>query len=93
MSLVSAHQPPARYINGFISLVGMGKLVDLVKEHVPHGETIACSIATTNLIVTGVSNWGGYALATALSILEKEVCTRIPSPSTSVIILTLFLIL
>jgi len=52
--------------------IGMGKVLDMVKEHVPHGERIGCSIATQNLIVTGVSNWGGYGLAMALFMLARE---------------------
>ncbi|KAJ1496150.1 hypothetical protein T484DRAFT_1923660, partial [Baffinella frigidus] len=43
--------------------LGMGKRIDQVREHIPLGETIGSIIATDNLVVAGVSNWGGYALA------------------------------
>ncbi|KAL6061411.1 D-glutamate cyclase [Balamuthia mandrillaris] len=52
--------------------IGMGKVMSLVERHVPRGETIACATATDNLIVTGVSNWGGYALAAALALFHRE---------------------
>jgi hypothetical protein len=52
--------------------IGMGKLRQLVETHIPLGTTIACNTATTNLIVAGVSNWGGYALAGSLYLLAKE---------------------
>jgi hypothetical protein len=44
--------------------IGMGKLPsELIADHIPLGREIACRTATTELIVAGVSNWGGYALA------------------------------
>ena len=53
--------------------IGMGNVWNHVREHVPQGELIACVIFSDHLIVTGVSNWGGYALAGALySLMEKE---------------------
>jgi hypothetical protein len=48
----------------------MGKVIDLARQHVPLGETIACATATDHLIVTGISNWGGYALAASLQLLD-----------------------
>lgn len=50
--------------------IGMGKVIDLARQHVPLGETIACATATDHLIVTGISNWGGYALAASLQLLD-----------------------
>ena len=50
--------------------IGMGKVLDSVKEHIPYGEKIACRIGADQLITAGVSNWGGYALATSLYILQ-----------------------
>ena len=46
--------------------IGMGKVEKLVHEHVKHGERIACTIATDELVVAGTSNWGGHALARAV---------------------------
>jgi hypothetical protein len=46
--------------------VGMGKVRPLVEEHVAEGSTIACHLTTDYLIVSGVSNWAGYALHLAL---------------------------
>lgn len=46
--------------------IGMGDKQEDVKLYVPQGELIACVVPSDHLIVTGVSNWGGYALAGAL---------------------------
>ncbi len=52
----------------------MGGKVNEVKQYITHGELIACVVPADHLIVTGVSNWGGYALAGALwcTLDEKE---------------------
>lgn len=47
--------------------VGMGNVVDLVKQHIPRGELIACASSCDHVIVTGVSNWAGVAMAAILS--------------------------
>ena len=55
--------------------VGTGNIIDLIKQNVPMGEDI-CTISSCDiLIMTGVSNWGGIAIAAALSILanNKEI--------------------
>lgn len=52
--------------------VGMGKAIEAVKRHIPHGPIIACATPTDNLIVAGVSNWGGYALACAVLAAKGE---------------------
>jgi hypothetical protein len=54
--------------------IGMGGKQDDVKQYVSQGELIACVVPSDHLIVTGVSNWGGYALAAALwcTIDEQE---------------------
>ncbi len=46
--------------------IGMGTKIDEVQKHIPHGKLIACTVPADHLIVTGVSNWGGYALGAAL---------------------------
>ena len=49
----------------------MGKMQDHVIKYIPYGEEIACCVAADQLITAGISNWGGYALATALYILRN----------------------
>ena len=51
--------------------LGMGKVMEKVKLHVPHGADIACSVASDFLITAGVSNWGGYGLALSLYLLSS----------------------
>ena len=51
--------------------LGMGKVMEKVKLHVPRGPDIACSVASDFLITTGVSNWGGYGLALSLYLLSS----------------------
>lgn len=50
--------------------VGMGLVADRVARAVTHGARIACTVPTDQLIVAGVSNWGAYGLAGALSNLR-----------------------
>jgi hypothetical protein len=49
--------------------IGMGTVQALVRRDVPHGERIACVVPAQHLIVAGVSNFGGYGLVAALSLL------------------------
>ncbi|MBS7643704.1 DUF4392 domain-containing protein [Candidatus Bathyarchaeota archaeon] len=59
--------------------IGMGKIRSTVRRYVRYGKVCRCpcrgGIAnitkTTNLIVSGVSNWGAYALAASFSILSR----------------------
>ncbi len=49
--------------------VGMGKIFDtIVGSSIPNASQIACTVAADHLIVCSVSNWGGYALAAAVSL-------------------------
>ncbi len=52
--------------------IGMGVKVEDVKKYISKGDQIACVIPADHLIVTGVSNWGGYALAGALWCIASE---------------------
>lgn len=58
--------------------IGMGGKQSEVKQYISKGELIACIIPADHLIVTGVSNWGGYALAGALwcTMNEQEKNSR-----------------
>lgn len=51
--------------------LGMGKVKEAVKKHIRNGEVIACDAAADFAVIAGVSNWGGYALACALYILNS----------------------
>ncbi|NJE84728.1 DUF4392 domain-containing protein [Thermococcus sp. CX2] len=42
--------------------IGMGKIRELVAKYVSHGERIASTVETDELIVSAVSNWGAYGL-------------------------------
>ncbi|XP_062379639.1 D-glutamate cyclase, mitochondrial isoform X1 [Sardina pilchardus] len=50
--------------------LGMGKVKDLVKAHMPNGGVIACDVSADFAVTTGVSNWGGYAVAYGLYLLN-----------------------
>uniref|UniRef100_A0A8C0YHT7 D-glutamate cyclase n=1 Tax=Cyprinus carpio carpio TaxID=630221 RepID=A0A8C0YHT7_CYPCA len=50
--------------------LGMGKVKAAVKAYMPNGNLIACDVAADFAITAGVSNWGGYAVACALYILN-----------------------
>ena len=50
--------------------VGMGKIYNelLLESSIPNVKDIACIVPTTYNIASSVSNWGGYALACAITI-------------------------
>ncbi len=51
--------------------IGMGKVPpETVAANVPNGEAIHCRVPTDRLIVAGVSNWGAYALAAGVYVLQ-----------------------
>ncbi|XP_028677461.1 D-glutamate cyclase, mitochondrial-like [Erpetoichthys calabaricus] len=50
--------------------LGMGKVKEAVRKCMPNGDLIACDVAADHAIACGVSNWGGYAVACALYILN-----------------------
>lgn len=58
--------------------IGMGRVFAQACESVIHGKEIASLVATDFCIAAGVSNWGAYGLAGALSIF----CSRdlLPTP-------------
>lgn len=57
--------------------IGMGKVFAEAMTAVAHGAAIASTVATDFCIVAGVSNWGAYGLAGALSVLEN--CDLLPT--------------
>ena len=57
--------------------IGMGNIYDDIINCVPHGEMIASVINTNYLITAGVSNWGGFAVAHALSLLNPDKNVKI----------------
>jgi len=53
--------------------IGMGKIPrDVIARNIPRGDLIACSTPTQHLIVSGVSNWGAYALAAGVLLLRGQ---------------------
>ena len=53
--------------------IGMGCMPRfLVEAHIAHGDRIACVVPADHLIAAGVSHWGAYALAAALSLLRPD---------------------
>lgn len=53
--------------------IGMGKVRAYIEESVPLGRRICAAFSTDYLIIAGVSNWGGHALAAALSLLTNKM--------------------
>eukprot|EP00668_Euglena_longa_P048387 GGOE01065455.1.p1 GENE.GGOE01065455.1~~GGOE01065455.1.p1 ORF type:complete len:566 (+),score=115.60 GGOE01065455.1:36-1700(+) len=53
--------------------IGMKKVQEQVCRYIPNGPTICSATPTTYLIASGVSNWGGFALAAALGLLTGEL--------------------
>lgn len=49
--------------------IGMGNLKDVISSEL---SLVPCKTRVTDLIIAAVSNWGAYALAAALSVLENK---------------------
>ncbi len=52
--------------------IGMGRVFAETLATIPHGHDIASIVPTDFCIAAGVSNWGAYGLAGALSILADQ---------------------
>jgi len=53
--------------------VGMGKIMPYIKEYIYKGNQICAAVITDYLIIAGISNWGGHALAAMLSIMSGKM--------------------
>lgn len=51
--------------------LGMGRVKEAVRKHIRNGDVIACDVEADFAVIAGVSNWGGYALACALYVLNS----------------------
>jgi hypothetical protein len=57
--------------------IGMGKIAwQTIRDNIPNGATCASRIATDYLLVCGISNWGGYALAHGVSLVRGNSISR-----------------
>lgn len=58
--------------------LGMGGLRETLKAEVSRGDLIFCASPADHTLACGISNWGGYALAAALSLLSGVLLLRTP---------------
>ncbi len=58
--------------------LGMGGLRDSLMDEIPLGRLIFCASPADHALACGISNWGGYALAAALSLLSGAQLLRPP---------------
>lgn len=58
--------------------LGLGLLYEQICDTIPRGEQIGCVRAADAVLVASVSNWGGYALSCALSLLAWDSAARSP---------------
>lgn len=56
--------------------LGLGSVYADVSAHVMHGAKIGCVVPADHLLVASVSNWGGYAISCALSVLAWDAGLR-----------------
>lgn len=52
--------------------LGLGRVYSSIVNSISLGETIACSVSVDYLIVAGVSDWGGYAVACGLYVASNS---------------------
>jgi hypothetical protein len=77
VELAQQHDIPVLAVGDGGNEIGMGRIADAVREHVPFGDACVCgcgggigSAQTADaLVVAGCSNWGCYGLAAALGVL------------------------
>ena len=52
--------------------LGMGSVYkEILASTIPNAANIACTVPSTHCLVTSVSNWGGFALAAAMVMLNR----------------------
>lgn len=62
--------------------IGMGRVAEYAIEGVvAHGEDIACTVPTDQLIVSGTSNWGAHALVCAIRAMGRTEVEPYLAPS------------
>ena len=62
--------------------IGMGRVEDYAIEGVvDHGENIACTVSTDQLVVAGTSNWGAHAIVCAMRALGCDEVDPYLEPS------------
>lgn len=59
--------------------LGLGNLRAQLGGQINHGELIFSATAADHVVPAGISNWGGYALAGALSLLSGKPLLRSPA--------------
>jgi hypothetical protein len=52
--------------------IGMGKVYKEVVENIEMGESIACTVSTDYLVVSGVSNWSAHGICACLSLMANQ---------------------
>jgi hypothetical protein len=59
--------------------IGMGVLPDeIVREDIPNGHLISAAVSADYLIVSSVSNWGGWGLVSAMAMVApKEAAAKL----------------
>lgn len=57
--------------------IGMGNLPQELVGDIPNGELIAARTGADHLIVSSVSNWGAYALLTAVALLRPDISPKL----------------
>ena len=65
--------------------LGMGSLREGLKHRISQGELIFCATPADHVIPAGISNWGAYALAGALSLLAGKLLLRPPAHERAVL--------
>ena len=52
---------------------GMGKIFDdVIKSNIPNAPKIACQVGSDHCLVGSISNWVGYALASAIAVYAAD---------------------
>ena len=56
--------------------LGLGKVYSQTKQHVRNGALIGAAVAADLVVLTGVSNWGGYGLAAGMFAMAQPEAVK-----------------
>jgi len=76
---------PSISVGEYGNELGMGKIYDQIVHlsSIPMAKQIVCVVPTDQLIVSTVSDWGGFALATSVAVMASADSTGLTSNQTS----------
>ncbi|KAF0686430.1 Aste57867_21758 [Aphanomyces stellatus] len=74
------HAIPTLAIGDGGNELGLGRVAELTRVHIPNGGVIAAAMSCDHLVLASISDWGGYAVATAIAHVASSSSIDILPP-------------